>query len=41
MVGPTFKTMKSEFVVCQEAISAKKYDLHYEKKHDQPEGTFT
>ncbi len=40
MVGPTFKTMKSEFVACQEAISAKKYDLHNEKKHDQPEGDF-
>jgi hypothetical protein len=40
MVGPTFKTMKSEFVTWQEAISAKKYDLHNEKKHDQPEGDF-
>ncbi len=28
MVGPVFKTMKSEFVTCQEVISAKKYDLH-------------
>jgi hypothetical protein len=25
----------------QEAISAKKYDLHDEKQHDQPEGDFT
>ncbi len=41
MVGPAFKTMKSEFVTWQEAISAKKYDLHDEKQHDQPEGTFT
>ena len=32
----TFKTMKSEFVDWQEAISAKKYDLHDEKQHDQP-----
>ena len=24
MVGPAFKTMKSEFVACQEAIRAKK-----------------
>ena len=36
MVGPAFKTMKSEFVAWQEAISAKKYDLH-----DEPEGAFT
>ena len=36
MVGPAFKTMKSEFVVWQETISAKKYDLH-----DEPEGAFT
>ena len=36
MVGPVFKTMKSEFVAWQEAISAKKYDLH-----DEPEGAFT
>jgi hypothetical protein len=41
MVGPAFKTMKSEFVAWQEAISAKKYDLHDEKQHDQPEGAFT
>ena len=41
MVGPAFKTMKSEFVAWQEAISAKKYDLHDEKKYDQPEGVFT
>ena len=41
MVGPTFKTMKSEFVVWQEAISTKKYDLHDENQHDQPEGVFT
>ena len=34
MVGPPFKTMKR-------AISAKKYDLHDEKQHDQPEGAFT
>ncbi len=33
--------MKSEFVAWQETISAKKYDLHDEKQHDQPEGTFT
>ncbi len=37
MFGPAFKTMKSEFVAWQEAISAKKYDLHDEKQHDQPE----
>jgi hypothetical protein len=48
MVGPVFKTMKSEFVAWQEAISAKKYDLHdekyvlhVEKQDDQPEGSFT
>jgi hypothetical protein len=41
MVGPVFKIMKSEFVALQEAISAKKYDLHDEKQHDQPEGAFT
>jgi hypothetical protein len=41
MVGPSFKTMKSEFVTWQEAISAKKYDLHNEKQYDQPEGAFT
>jgi len=41
MVGPAFKTMKSEFVAWQEAISAKKYDLHDEKQDDQPEGAFT
>ena len=41
MFGPVFKTMKSEFVAWQEAISAKKYDLHDEKQHDQPEGAFT
>jgi len=41
MVGPSFKTMKSEFVACQETISAKKYDLHDEKQYDQPEGGFT
>ena len=41
MVGPAFKTMKSEFVAWQEAIRAKKYDLHDEKQHDQPEGAFT
>ncbi len=41
MVGPAFKTMKSEFVAWQEAIRAKKYGLHDEKKHDQPEGAFT
>ena len=28
-------------MVCQEAIRAKKYDLHDEKKHDQPKGVFT
>jgi hypothetical protein len=33
--------MKSEFVDWQEAISAKKYDLHDENQHDQPEGVFT
>ena len=37
-IGPTFKTMKSEFVPWQEVIREKKYDLHAEKKHDQPEG---
>jgi hypothetical protein len=48
MVGPDFKTMKSEFVAWQETICAKKYDLHderndlfVEKQHDQPEGAFT
>ena len=41
MIGPAFKTMKSEFVAWQEAIRAKKYDLHDEKQHDQPEGAFT
>ncbi len=41
MVGPAFKTMKSEFVAWQETISAKKYDLNDEKQHDQPEGAFT
>jgi hypothetical protein len=41
MAGPTFKTMKSEFVACQETISAKKYDLHDENHHDQPEAVFT
>jgi hypothetical protein len=41
MVGPAFKTIKSEFVVGQEAISGKKYDLDDEKQHDQPEGAFT
>ena len=41
MVGPAFKTMKSEFVAWQEAISAKRYDLHDEKQHDKPEGAFT
>jgi hypothetical protein len=35
-----FKTMKSEFVSWEETITAKKYDLHDEKQHDQPEGTF-
>ena len=30
MFGPVFKTMKSEFVAWQEAISAKKYDLSAE-----------
>ena len=34
MVGPAFKTLKSEFVAWQE-------DLHDEKQHDQPEGVFT
>jgi hypothetical protein len=29
------------FIKWQEAISAKKYDLHDEKQHDQPEGAFT
>ena len=41
MVGPVFKTMKSEFVDWQEVIRAKKYDLHDERQHDQPEGAFT
>ncbi len=41
MVGPAFKTMKNEFVVWKEAISAKRYDLHDENQHDEPEGTFT
>ena len=40
-VGPAFKTMKSEFVAWQEAIRAKKYVLHDENQHDQPEGAFT
>jgi hypothetical protein len=33
--------MKSEFMALQEAIRVKKYDLHDEKKHDQPEDAFT
>jgi hypothetical protein len=33
--------MKSELVAWQEGIRAKKYDLHDEKQHDQPEGAFT
>ena len=41
MVGPDFKTMKSEFVDWQEAIRAKKYDLHDERQHDQPEGALS
>ncbi len=41
IVGPAFKTMKSELVAWPEAIRAKKYDLHDEKQHDQPEGAFT
>ncbi len=41
MVGPAFKTMKSEFVTCQETIRAKKYDLHDERQHDQPEGALS
>jgi hypothetical protein len=41
MVGPVLKTMKSEFVAWQETIRAKKYDLHDEKHHDQPEGALT
>ncbi len=41
MAGPAFKTMKSEFVTWQEAISAKKYDLYDENQRDQPEGAFT
>ena len=41
MVGPAFKTMKSEFVAWQEAIRAKKYDLHDERQHDQPEGALS
>ena len=40
LVGPDFKDVKSEFVDCQEAIRAKKYDLCDEKNHDQPEGVF-
>ena len=38
MVGPAFKTMKSEFVAWQEAIMQiiQKYDLH-----DEPEGAFS
>jgi hypothetical protein len=40
-VCPGFKTMKSEFVTCQETIRAKKYDLYYENQNDQPEGSFT
>jgi hypothetical protein len=41
MVGPAFKTMKCEIVVWEETICTKKYDLHDEKQHDQPEGAFT
>jgi hypothetical protein len=41
MVGPTFKTMESEFVLWKETISAKKYDLHDEKQYDQPNAAFT
>ena len=40
MVGPAFKTMKSECVAWQEAIGAKKYDLHDEKQHDHVEKLF-
>ncbi len=41
MVGPAFKTMNSENVAWQEDIRVKRYDLHNEKHHDQPEGAFT
>ncbi len=41
MVGPVFKTMKSELVSWQKEISAKMYDLHDEEQHDQLEETFT
>ena len=41
MVGPVFKTMKSELVAWEETIRAKKYDLYDENHHDQPEGAFT
>ncbi len=41
MVVPLWKTIKSEFVAWQETIRAKKYDLHDEKQHDQPEGALT
>jgi hypothetical protein len=41
MVGPAFKTMKSELEVCQRTIRVKKYDLHDETHHDQPEGETT
>ena len=34
MVGPAFKTIKTELVAWQEAIRAKKYDLNDEKQHD-------
>ena len=41
MVGPVFKTMKSELVSWQKEISVKMYDLDDEGQHDQPEGAFT
>jgi hypothetical protein len=36
MVGPAFKTMKSEFVDGKRQSVRKKYDLHDVKQHDQP-----
>ena len=37
MVGPTFKTMKSELVDSKEVVREKKYDLYDEKQYDQPD----
>ncbi len=43
MVGPSFKTMKSEFVVSQETIRAKSMIcmMKIKNQYDQPEGVLT